>query len=496
MKPRKNVIIRLCPFSICTGHPFTECTHPASVSFNKTFHDWSAISGNIFIWHYATNFDGYLLPFPNFKEFTRDLREYKDNNVNGIFLQGAGDEGSTDGDLRAWVAARLMWNPYQNPNALIDEWMKAVYGGAYMPMRAVFDHVQKRVAAPDKHLGIHEPIRRESWNDKELANLDSLYTSAEFLARGNEDALYYIRKNRMSIRYLSLLFNSGKLVLDGDVYRPEGSKWTREEYEQYRNDMTAYGVEHLREEPFDCLYEDLLGEKLRPHDTVSIENEDVKIVVAPDLGGRIVGIILKDTGENIVEKTDNLDYFYPCHGGYEESTTMTWGRTGFANVYTVEVKGRTMTLNAAEGVMPLSKGLIFKRTITLPRNGARIDFTSTVTNISNGMKYARLISAIEVSADPSQAIMGWKGADGKTVEQPAESFYKNGKDTPRGTWFVKNPTGKWVIENRFTPRDIEACGLSCRPATQTIGMEVLGFEKNLRPGEKIIRKHSWEIKRL
>ncbi len=494
-KPRENVIIRLCPFGICCGHSFAECTYPPSVEFYKTLKEWGNICDNIFIWHYATNFDGYLLPFPNFREFTRDIKVYKENGVNGIFFQGAGDEGSSDGELRIWVAARLMWNPDLDPNALVDEWMHGVYGKAHDPMRKIFDHIQSRTVAPEDHLSIHGRIRKEDWPDTELAMLDSLYNEAEKLAQGDDDALYYIRKNRMSLRYLNLLFNSGQLVLDGDVYRPEGNTVSRADYEQYRVDMVTYGVEALREEPFDCIYEDLLGEKLNEHATVTLENDDMRVVVVPDLGGRIISIIIKDTGEDILGKTDPLDYFYPAYGGYEESTTMTWGRTGFSNKYTAEVHGSTITLTAPEGISDRSKGLIFKRTMTIPAQGTRIEFESTITNISSGMKYARLISHLELNADPAQTVLYYRDTAGKTVEKDAaKSLNLSAADTPKGVWGVKNTAAGWTVENRFPASDIETCTLAVHDRTKTVEMETLGFEKNLAPGGKIVRKHSYEIR--
>ncbi|MFC1607980.1 DUF4838 domain-containing protein [Candidatus Latescibacterota bacterium] len=494
-RPRQNVIIRLCPFYICVGHTFTECSKGASVRFYQTLKDWSAVSDNIFIWHYATNFDAYLLPFPNFREFTHDIGVYSDNAVSGLFLQGAGKAGSCNSDLRAWVAAQLMWDQDLDPDELVNEWMQAVYGNAYEPMRAIFDHIHTHVDDPDNHLGIHDRVTHESWPPEELTHLDSLYTAAEVLASGDEDALYYVRKNRMSIRYLDLLFNSGKLVLKDGRYVPTGNTVTREEYDLYRRDMEKYGVEGLREEPFDCVYEDLLGEKLIEHETVSVENEDIRITVVPDLGGRIVSIMLKKTGDEVLGSPDPLNYFYPAYGGYEESTTMTWGRTGFANSYTAEVTGRTLKLIGEEGLSHRSKGLVFERTLTLPKRGAQIDFDSSIINISDETKYARLISHMELNTDPAEAVVVYADRNGKLVEEAAKSFYRNGVNTPKGRWSVKNTAAGWIFENRFNSAEVEGCRLLCYGHTKTMEMEVYGFEHDIVSGGKLTRKHSWEIKK-
>lgn len=492
-KPRHNVIIRLCPFYICCGHPFSTCSKKASVNFYKTLQDWGKISDNIFIWHYATNFDSYLLPFPNFREFTTDLKTYRENAVSGMFLQGAGKSGSHLGDLRAWVYAQYIWDTSRDPEALIEEWMHAVYGNAYEPMKTAFDFIHARVEDPDNHLGIHDRITTESWPPESVATLDSLYTAAEKLAAGDEDALYYVRRDHMSTRYLNLLFNSGRLVLEDGVYKPTGNTVSLSDYEEFRRDMKELDIEGLREEPFDCIYEDQLGEKLREHDTMSIENEDIVVTVAPDLGGRIVSIVLKETGEEIIGNTDPLNYFYPSYGGYEESTTMTWGRTGFDNRYEATVDGRSMTLVGEEGRSSRSKGIVFERTMTLPERGARIDFVSTIRNVGDGTRYMRLINKIETAADPANAKYALKLRDGSTVTETAENFYRNGENTPHGSWKVSDTAKGWTIEHRFAPGELEACRLSCNTGTGTISMEALGFEKNVPAGGTMTRKHSYVV---
>lgn len=67
-------------------------------------------------------------------------------------------------------------------------------------------------------------------------------------------------------------------------------------------------------------------------------------------------------------------------------------------------------------------------------------------------------------------------------------------NTPAGSWYVKNTADGWMIENRFTAGEIEGCRLLCHKHTQTIEMEVYGFEQDIKPGERIVRKHTWEIK--
>ena len=52
-----------------------------------------------------------------------------------------------------------------------------------------------------------------------------------------------------------------------------------------------------------------------------------------DLGGRIVRLLHKESGTNIINLLDPTENFYPVCGGYDEMTAWKWGGTGFANSY-------------------------------------------------------------------------------------------------------------------------------------------------------------------
>jgi len=58
------------------------------------------------------DFFHYLAPFPNLPPLQADLRFYLDHGVKGIFMQGDGNSPGGDfAELKAWLIARLLWNP-------------------------------------------------------------------------------------------------------------------------------------------------------------------------------------------------------------------------------------------------------------------------------------------------------------------------------------------------------------------------------------------------
>ena len=64
LRPRPNVIIRLCTIECDFAHPLT---HEHNAPFQKDMIDWAQISNRTYIWDYVTNFAHYVSPFPNWR---------------------------------------------------------------------------------------------------------------------------------------------------------------------------------------------------------------------------------------------------------------------------------------------------------------------------------------------------------------------------------------------------------------------------------------------
>ncbi|HEY3280957.1 MAG TPA: DUF4838 domain-containing protein, partial [Armatimonadota bacterium] len=119
LKPRKNVIVRLCSIECNFAAPLTD---PSNASFAKDMTDWSRVADRLYVWDYTTNFTDYVLPHPNWFALGPNVRFFRDHKVRGLFEQGAyQSHGSEMSEMRSWVLARLLWNPDQDDSKLIDE---------------------------------------------------------------------------------------------------------------------------------------------------------------------------------------------------------------------------------------------------------------------------------------------------------------------------------------------------------------------------------------
>jgi hypothetical protein len=133
-KPRDNVIVQLCSI---------ECSFckPLADERNKAFRDdivgWAPICKRLYIWDYTTNFRHYLQPHPNLRVLGPNVKFFVDHNVKGVFEQGAyTTNGAEMAELRAWVLAKLLWDPTRDGEALVNEFIEGYYGLAASQIKA------------------------------------------------------------------------------------------------------------------------------------------------------------------------------------------------------------------------------------------------------------------------------------------------------------------------------------------------------------------------
>lgn len=146
IKPRQNVVVRLCPIEACVAHDLKSC------DLNKSFLDdlqtWAKISPHLYIWDYVVNFNHYVMPYPNFAVLQPNIKTFRDNKSIGIMEQAAyQSRGGEFSELKAYLIAKLLWNPEANTNEVIDDFIHGYYGRSGSYIREYFDLAQNLVSA-------------------------------------------------------------------------------------------------------------------------------------------------------------------------------------------------------------------------------------------------------------------------------------------------------------------------------------------------------------
>lgn len=206
LKPRHNVIVRLCNIEACFSHPLDGCPEKSNRSFMDDIRGWNKLTDRLYIWDYTCNYNHFLMPFPNMDVLDENIRTFVANGVVGIFEEGAAPVGVEWGELRSWVLAQLLWNPRLDDQKLENEFIARVYGPASTKVRE-FIEIQRTAAHSDtNHARVFDGPKGSYLADDVLRRCDATLAEAESLAKesGDDALIKRIATLRLPIWYTRL----------------------------------------------------------------------------------------------------------------------------------------------------------------------------------------------------------------------------------------------------------------------------------------------------
>ncbi|MBE6930271.1 MAG: DUF4838 domain-containing protein [Ruminococcaceae bacterium] len=202
IRPRRNVIVRLCNIGADFSRPFAEGRDdPGTEQFMSALDNWKAISDRLHIWDYCTNFRHYLLPFPNIHCLQPNIRTYRDAGVKGVFMEGDFSHGCAAHlcELQAYLQARLMWNPDIDYELEMDVFLSGFYGVAAPYIRRYIDLLEPLIAG--HRLSIYENPASGFITDEFITEAARLFDEA-MLAAENPDVRRRVERTKLCIDYL------------------------------------------------------------------------------------------------------------------------------------------------------------------------------------------------------------------------------------------------------------------------------------------------------
>lgn len=200
LRPRPNVIVRLCSIECDFSKPLTD---PVNASFATDVKDWSRLTNRLYIWNYGTSFANYMLPFPNWNAIGPDLRFFAANGVKGVFEQGAyQSHGASMAELNAWVQAQLLWNPAQDDKALMREFLVGFYGSAAAPIER-YMNLMSAVASKQRLSFVANPAA-PMYDAGTMIEAERLWQQAESATASQPDQHWRVRIGHLAVRYVFL----------------------------------------------------------------------------------------------------------------------------------------------------------------------------------------------------------------------------------------------------------------------------------------------------
>ena len=239
IRPRKNVVVRLCPIEACVAHTLDSC--PKNKSFMDDLKAWAAISPQLYIWDYVANFTRYLIPYPNFYVLQPNIKAFRDNRAIGIMEQGSyQSRGGEFQELKCYTLARLLWNPECDMEEVVNDFIFGYYGRSGRYIRAYFDLVHSLVK-PNTHMHIRFDADDKMFNDEFLNKALAIFEEAVRVA-DNPEILARVELTACSVYYLKCKRQPVAAREDGtfrkllDIVEKEKVTWaesTRETKEKF-----------------------------------------------------------------------------------------------------------------------------------------------------------------------------------------------------------------------------------------------------------------------
>ena len=214
LRPRSNVIIRLCSIECCFAHPLATCAAEEDRRFRDDIIAWQPVAPLLYVWDYTPNFAHYQQPFPNFDALQPNVQFFIQHGVKGLFEQGNYSSGGSGelGPLRAYLLAELLWNPYADVQKLTAEFLTAYYGQAAPKLQAYLDLLEGQVRDAKAHAHIYDSPKAAYLNAEFVSAADQLLAVAEQAAE-NDTVRFRVQVARLPVWYVKLANGS----LTGDA---------------------------------------------------------------------------------------------------------------------------------------------------------------------------------------------------------------------------------------------------------------------------------------
>jgi hypothetical protein len=198
IRPRDNVVVRLCSIECCFSHDIKSC--PRNQAFLEDLKSWSAIAPHLYIWDYVVNFSHYIMPYPNMYVLQSNMKTFREFNVTSVKEQAnSQSRGGEFSELKAYLISRLLWNPDCNTEEVINDFMNDFYGRAGKYVHQYFDLLYRQIT-PETHIHISLSHDDPIFSDEFVRKSCQIFENAEKVA-DNDEIL-----QRVEMAYLQILY--------------------------------------------------------------------------------------------------------------------------------------------------------------------------------------------------------------------------------------------------------------------------------------------------
>ena len=228
----KNVNIMLCNIGSPRHIPIEE----GDSAFCADLEAWYKIHDNFLIWDYTIQFANLIAPFPNLRTLQPNLQYLQRNGVRAMFEQANRDAGGEFCELKAYILAKLLWDPYQDLDPIIDDFLNGYYGAAGTYIREYIDLMHDTM----EETGASLSIFGRPWDNRDtflseemIGKYYSILDRAEEAVANYPDLRFRVQTVRLQIDYAVLDIAKGEVTGSrGALVEEEGKRMPKKEIQE------------------------------------------------------------------------------------------------------------------------------------------------------------------------------------------------------------------------------------------------------------------------
>jgi hypothetical protein len=218
IKPEANVNIMLCNIE-SERHQPVPVTDPA---FAEDLKNWGSLTKNIIVWDYIIQFKNLISPFPNLHQLKPNIAFFVNHNVSSLFEQGNREIGGEMCELRAYLTAKLMWDPDADDRAIIRDFLYGYYGKAGPFIERYVELQDQSLRQTGHRLGIFgNPVQAKHTylSPANMKTYGELFDRAEAAVQHEPQLRDRVRICRLPLMYAALEIARTELTGAQGLYR-------------------------------------------------------------------------------------------------------------------------------------------------------------------------------------------------------------------------------------------------------------------------------------
>lgn len=226
LKPRENVNIMLCSIEAYRDKPIAQ--DPTSADFVKDIEDWGKIAKDIIVWDYVIQFNNLISPFPNLHVLQPNLQFFAEHGVNAMFEQGNREVGGEFAALRAYMISKLLWNPNENVDSVMNDFLKGYYGKAAPSIRQYIDDMRAALLASGKPLrifGTPNEAATSYLTPALIAGYEKIFDQAETIVADSAEILERVRIARLPLKFAIMEQAKKNFAGELGVFQKVNDRW-------------------------------------------------------------------------------------------------------------------------------------------------------------------------------------------------------------------------------------------------------------------------------